>query len=299
MKSILLVLVIAATPAMASDCMLPFQKMVSTVTGKNFTGDDVYNDYPNVKDMYRRRFLVINLDSAENGVCKGISENYPSNDGLPTNYFPELNNPADAQSYQTSVLKYYKAPLQKGPVVGGACIGQTVSMCEIRGNTVVEIGKLGTSSRSGDWGVPPEGYYAQLNYINTRSWDIYSRAPYNNNIDGLRDMEMGGVDNGRLSGPRTVWFGAEDKPKYAMPNFMNFVHAPGYPGVNENGLHEISGGEWLGSNLGAPVSHGCLRLTRYGAILLRWWIPLGARTFITFTEDGYRKYARPDGTPRY
>ena len=295
MKSLITILLLTSSSAFANDCMIPFQTMVSTVTGQHFTAADVYNDFANVKDMYRQRFLVINLDSMENGSCKGVSEHYPSKGEMPTHLFPELANPADALSYQNSVLKYHKDPLQKEPIVRGNCIGQTVSMCELRGNQVVEVAKLATSGRSGDYGVPPVGYYAQLNYINTRSWDIYSRAAYNPNIDGPRDMEMGGVDEYKMSGPRTVWFSTDpEKPKYAMPNFMNFVHAPGYPGVNENGLHEISGGETLGSNLGAPVSHGCLRLTRYGAILMRWWVPRGARAFIHFNEDNYRKYANPN-----
>lgn len=284
MKSILTILFFVSSTALANDCLLPFQTMVSPLTGRNFTTQDVHNDYAYVNDMYRKRYIVVNLDSVgDSGQCKGLNEHYPAAGEWPTNILPELNTPNGAATYQ-SILKYYRNPVNKGPIVNGNCIGQSVTMCELRGNQAVEIGKLGTSAANGDWGVPLHTYYSELMVINTRSWDSYSRAGYNQN-DAARDEEMGGVQPGRLSGPRFVPYNG-----WNMPNFMNFIPAPGFQGNSQNGLHEISNGESLGSNLGAPVSHGCLRLTRYGAVFLRWWMPLGARMFIHYTDYGYRKY---------
>ncbi len=291
MKSLITLLLLTSGSAYASDCMLPFQRMVNNV-GTHFTASDVYNDFANVKDLYRYRYIVLNLDSVEGGMCKGLNEHYPSNGEMPINVFPELANPNDAQTYMQSVLKWYSRPVQKGNVVRGSCIGQTVTLCELRGNRAVEIAKLGTSSRSGDWGVPPAGYYGALNVINTRRWAV-NRDSYSA-LDAARDMEMGGVSSYSMSDNETRSYNG-----WVMPNFMNFVAAPGYVTNPDNGLHEISQGESLASNLGAPVSHGCLRLTKYGAILMRWWMPRGARMFIHFTDEGYRKYANPDGTPRY
>lgn len=291
-----LLLTLMTSTAFAGNCDLPFQAIVSPLTGKNFSQADIYNNLSTVKEMYRNRYLVVNLDSADaSGRCKGLNEFYPDKTEWPATLFPELNTTNGAATYRTSVLKYHRPPVKKGSVVAGACIGQTVSLCELRGNQAIEVAQLGTSSLNGAWGIPRHTYYSEMNYINTRSWDIYSRAPYNQSLDGPRDIEMGGIDESRMSGHREVWYGDEGH-RYAMPNFMNFVPAPGFTGNSQNGLHEISGGETLASNLGAPVSHGCLRLTRYGAILMRWWIPRGARMFIHFTDSGYRRSARVDGT---
>lgn len=280
-----LFLFLFSASALASDCMLPFQTIVNPQTGRYFTAQDVYNDFVNVDDSYKYRYLVVNLDSAANGQCKGLDEHYPANGEWPTDLFPELNTVSGSATYQNSVLKYYRKPVNKGAIVNGNCIGQTVTMCELRGNRTIEVAKLGTSSANGSWGVPSRTYYSELMVINTRSWDSYHRAPYNESTDGVRDQEMGGVDPNRISGPRFVPYNG-----WNMPNFINFIPASGFAGNSQNGLHEISNGESLGSNLGAPVSHGCLRLTRYGSILLRWWVPRGARMFIHFTESGYRKF---------
>lgn len=281
--------------AVASDCQIPFTQLMDSKTGQTFKLQDVYNDFPAVKDMYRQRYLVVNLNTTDGaGNCKGIVEHYPApNDSNAASFFPELNNPPDRLSYEQSVLKNYRPPVNKASTAmhgqSRVCIGQTVTMCEMRNGVAVEVAKLGTSSSDTGNSVPERGYYGEINFINTRSWGV-NRQEYNASIDGPRDLEMGGVDAKNLSGPRFVPYKG-----WVMPNFMNFLALPGYHSNPDNGLHEISNGETYGSNLGAPVSHGCLRLTKYGAILLRWWVPRGARMFISFTPEGYRKYATDDG----
>ena len=289
---LLAVLFLLPLTSYASDCTIPFNKAINSKTGTHFNLQDVYNDSPSVKDMYRQRYIVVNLNTVDAaGNCKGIQEHYPS--GVDANVFPELNNGNDLQSYTQSILPHYKEPVSKGTTAnhGGSlvCIGQTVTLCEIRNGQPVEVAKLGTSSADYGNSVPKlSGYYSEINYINTRSWAV--NRPGYTAVDAARDMEMGGVESGKMSGARFVPYNG-----WVMPNFMNFVAMPGYSGNPQNGLHEISNGESRGSNLGAPVSHGCLRLTKYGAILLRWWLPRNARMFIDYDQSGYRKYASVNG----
>lgn len=270
----------------ATDCVLPFTQMMSN-RGAPFSVQDTYNDLAGVKDMYRGRYIVVNLNTRDaNGNCKGVQEHYPTQDHSAINYFPELANQNDLQTYLS--LPHYKAPLYREPVVGGLCLGQMITMCEMRGNgQVIEVAKLATSSLEAGSGHPAFDYYPTLSYINTRSWGANYQRPAYSAADAMRDMEMGGVDDVKMSGPRLVKY--NDWP---MPNFMNFVTMPGYEGNNQNGFHELSRGESFSPNMGGPVSHGCLRMTKYGSVLLRWWAPRGARTFIHFTPDGYKKFAR-------
>ena len=273
--------------AMASDCLIPFTKAVNPRTGTAFAVQDAKNDLSGVKDMYRGRYIVVNLNTKDdNGNCKGVQEHYPSQDiNSAIKFFPELANANDAQTYLS--LPHYKAPIYREPIVGNLCLGQMVSMCELRGNgQVVEIAKIATSSLETGGSYPHNGYYAELNYINTRSWGSGYQRPAYTAADGQRDMEMGGVDESKMSGSRLVHYN-----NWPMPNFMNFVPVSGYAGNTQNGFHELSRGETFSPNMGGPVSHGCLRLTKYGSVLFRWWAPRGARAFIYFTPQGYKKFA--------
>ncbi len=273
--------------SMASDCVLPFTKMINPLTGTAFAVKDTYNNLSGVKDMYRGRYIVVNLNTRDdNGNCKGVQEHYPSQtiDGA-INFFPELATPNGAQTYMS--LPHYKAPLSRASIVNNLCLGQMVSLCELRGNgQVVEVAKLATSSLETGSSHPEYGYYAELNIINTRSWGTGGQRPAYTDADAQRDMEMGGVEESKMSGARHVYYKG-----WAMPNFMNFVAVPGYKGNALNGFHELSAGETFSPNMGGPVSHGCLRLTKYGSVLLRWWAPRGARTFMHFTPEGYKKFA--------
>ncbi len=119
-----------------------------------------------------------------------------------------------------------------------------------------------------------------------------NRALYSS-LDGDRDRQTGGVTVTNRSGDAIF---ARYLGQWIMPNFMNIVAMDDYKSVSENGLHELSEGEVNENTLGSPVSQGCFRLTKYGSILLRWWTPLNARTFIYYTNDGYKKWA-PKGAP--
>lgn len=270
----------------ATDCVLPFTQMMSN-RGMPFSTQDVYNDLAGVKDMYRGRYVVVNLNTRDdNGNCKGVQEHYPTKDPSAISLLPELANQNDLQTYLS--LPHYKAPISRSPVEGGLCLGQTVTMCELRSNgQVIEVAKLATSSLETGGGYPESGYYPVLSYINTRSWGADYQRPAYTAADGIRDAEMGGTESGVMSGPRLVKYNG-----WPMPNFTHFMPAPGYPGNNQNGFHELSRGETFHQNMGGPVSHGCLRLTKYGSVLFRWWVPRGARTFIHFTPEGYKKFAR-------
>lgn len=133
---------------------------------------------------------------------------------------------------------------------------------------------------------PGRNFYAPLNTIVLRSWMVnrqYTAA------DARRDAALGGISENQRSGAHLSYYRPEDID-WVMPNFMQWLPVGGFENDGTvKGLHELSRGETRVNNLGAPVSHGCLRLTRYGAVLARWWTPRGAKLFIHYTNTGYRQ----------
>ena len=297
-------------------CELPFTAMIDPRAAQTdiaagpktgpryFQVRDALNTSPGISQEddwrynYRRRYLVANLDTRDpDGQCAGLYERYPLIDPARPDYatFPELQDPATLKHFVGNVQGdgqgrgYFEAPTVKKPVVriGGApyCIGQTVSLCEIREGIAVEIARLGTSGLMSDAG-PSRVFYAPLNTIVLRSWMLdrhYTAA------DARRDAALGGISDQQRSGARLSYY----RPKeidWVMPNFMQWLPVEGFGNDGTvKGLHELSRGETRINNLGAPVSHGCLRLTRYGAVLARWWTPRGAKLFIHYTSAGYRR----------
>jgi len=300
-------------------CELPFTAMIDPRAAKAvFAGDpspadsgpryfrvrDALNTSPGIageddrRYNYRSRYLVANLDTRDpDGQCAGLYERYPLIDPARPDYatFPELQDPATLEHFVRNVQGdgpgrgYFEAPTVKKPVVriGGApyCIGQTVSLCELREGIAVEIARLGTSGLMGDSG-PSRVFYAPLNTIVLRSWMLDRKYTL---ADAQRDAALGGISDREPSGSRLSYY----RPKeidWVMPNFMQWLPVDGFANDGTvKGLHELSLGETRVNNLGAPVSHGCLRLTRYGAVLARWWTPRGAKLFIYYTSAGYRQ----------
>lgn len=196
----------------------------------------------------------------------------------------------------------FVVPVVKAPNHEGYCIGQRVHICELRENGLIaEIGRFATSAAHTKFnagGGPPRTYYAPINHVNSRRWAT-EWARYQD-FDRWRDYDMGGAYVGRpqdsQEGGRVLYY--TNNGTAEMPAFVNFVPDPGYPGERGNGFHERSRAEVTASQLGAPVSHGCIRLTDFASKFLRWWIPLGAKTFFAYRTDRYRLYANGDGTPR-
>lgn len=125
---------------------------------------------------------------------------------------------------------------------------------------------------------PARYFYVPLNTIVLRSWmenRKYTAA------DARRDAALGGISEWARSGAHLSYYRPEDIA-WVMPNFMQWLPVAGFKHENSvKGLHELSRGETRINNLGAPVSHGCLRLTRYGAVLARWWTPRGRNSSFT------------------
>jgi len=287
-------------PAVTNPCEIPFTKMIDKRQGQAtpFQIRDAVNTNPRILDVdhqlynYKNRFLVVNLDTKnENKQCKGLVEDYPlvNQANPPVDLFPELKSPQTIQHFLDEVQPFYQTPARKRSVVKlngrDYCIGQTVSLCEIRGNKVVEVARLGTSSLNANSAPVRSRTYGEYNKITHRSW--MSDRSYTVG-DGQRDEALGGVDSSKTKGiryTRYVWGG-----NMILNNFLKWDGMDGFEVPNfYGGLHELSIGETNVNNLGAPVSHGCLRLSKYGSIFARWWTPLGAKLFVHYTENGYRQ----------
>jgi len=315
----LIVSSIAATAwADTNPCELPFSEMidsrvtrpsavpVSSTTSRrdHFQIHDAMNTSPGItpeddrRYNLRSRYLVADLNTRDaRGECKGFVERYPWIDLARPDYeaFPELREPETLANFVRNVqgIKpgrgYFEPPTVKKPVVRmgrtSYCIGQTVSLCEIRQGKPVEIARLGTSGLMADSG-PARYFYVPLNTIVLRSWmenRKYTAA------DARRDAALGGISGWARSGAHLSYYRPEDIA-WVMPNFMQWLPVDGFKHENSvKGLHELSRGETRINNLGAPVSHGCLRLTRYGAVLARWWTPRGAKLFIHYEAARYRQ----------
>ena len=301
----------------ANPCELPFSAMIDSraasvsVAGRpavasrvaHFQHDDAQNTAPGISPEddrrynYRSRYLVADLDTRDSGgQCKGLEERYPLIDPAHPDYeaFPELQDPETLEHFIRDVQGiaprrgYFAAPTAKQPVVrmgrASYCIGQSVSLCEIRRGQPVEIARLGTSGLLSDAG-PDRHFYVPLNTIVVKSW--MENRKYTS-ADARRDAALGGISASQRSGVLLFRYQPEDIA-WVMPNFMQWLPEAGFAHDSSvKGLHELSRGETRINNLGAPVSHGCLRLTRYGAVLARWWTPRGAKLFIHYTTAGYR-----------
>lgn len=155
----------AAALADANPCELPFSEMidsrvtkpsavpVSSTTSRNdhFQIHDAMNTSAGItpeddrRYNYRSRYLVADLNTRDSrGECKGFVERYPVIDPARPDYeaFPELQDPETLANFVRNVQGsapgrgYFEAPTVKEPVVRmgrtAYCIGQTVSLCEIR-----------------------------------------------------------------------------------------------------------------------------------------------------------------------
>lgn len=287
-----------AQNAQQNPCQIPFTKMTDKNTGKPFKIEDAVNTRGQISDQdhrnynYRNRFLVANLDTVENGQCKGLVESYPqvAQNNIPGDLFPELKNTQILQHFMEEVQPFYQTPANKRPIVNmrgkDYCIGQTISLCEIRGNNVVvEVARLGTSSLNANSAPNRSRTYGEYNEISHRSW--MAGRNYTTR-DGQRDEAMGGVDSTKMKGIRYTRYTSGGG--MILNNFLKWDGLSGYEVPNfYGGLHELSVGETNVNNLGAPVSHGCMRLTQYGSILARWWTPLRAKLFVYYTDAGYRQ----------
>ena len=311
-----------------ASCRIPFEKLKDSKTGEFFLLSAALNENVKLPENFRRRYIVADLSTAdENGYCRGVQEYFSSVGGL--SEFPRLraiaaaravdvaalakesvasllaseDTPGDSaglaleledlQNYLQQVQRFRSDAVVKPAVFNGYCVGQTLRFCEIvNGTPKLAYRFVTSSSRS-----PPPlyRYYAPINIIKSRSWSSDRRYTP---ADARRDARMGG------GSARIVPFSNGGNP-IEMPNFLHFVPADGYPGERANGIHQIAGGLDSGGTFGAPVSLGCIRLSKYQSKLARWWTPTQAKFFVHFEPNRYRTFgnastgkARGFQTPR-
>jgi hypothetical protein len=296
-------------------CRIPFEQLKDVKTGAPFPMSAVVNENDKLAEHLRNRYIVADFNSAdEQGYCRGVTEHISRLDEL--SEFPRLRKIALARSVEISALaketpksllaseetpaeeiaalaieledlnnyleqvhRFKADHVVKARVYNGWCVGQTLNFCEIKDGKPKLVYRFVTSSSR--WQQKPNNnYYAPINVIQTRNWSSDRRYTP---ADAKRDERMGG---GRA---HIAMFENGGNP-IEMPNFLHFLPDKGYTGERANGIHQIAGGLDSGGTFGAPVSLGCVRLSRYQAKLARWWTPRQAKFFIYLEADRYRNY---------
>jgi hypothetical protein len=303
------------TPDIDAPCRIPFEKLKDTKTNAPFSLSAAINESEKLAPHLRNRYIVADFNTAdENGTCKGVVEYISRLDEL--SEFPRLRKIAAARSvdmatlaketpkslldseeapadevaaltieledlnnYLDQVQKFKTDHVVKARVYNGYCVGQTLNFCEIKNGKPKLVYKFVTSSSR--WQQRPNNnYYAPINVIAKRNWSSDRRYTP---ADAKRDERMnGGVQH-------IAMFENGGNP-IEMPNFLHFLPDKGYVGERANGIHQIAGGLDSGGTFGAPVSLGCVRLSKFQAKLARWWTPREAKFFIYLETDGYRNY---------
>ena len=296
-------------------CRIPFEKLKDVKTNAPFPIEAALNPNEKLPQNVRSRYIVADFNTAdENGTCKGVVEYISRLDQLTE--FPRLRKIAlsrdvdirtlaketpkalldseeapadevaalsteldDLKNYIEQVERFQTDHVVKARVYNGYCVGQTLNFCEIQDGKPKLIYKFVTSSSR--WQQKPNNnYYAPINVIAKRNWSSDRRYTP---ADAKRDERMGG------GVPHIAMFENGGNP-IEMPNFLHFLPDKGYVGERANGIHQIAGGLDSGGTFGAPVSLGCVRLSKYQAKLARWWTPREAKFFIYLETDGYRNY---------
>ncbi len=296
-----------------ASCRLPFETLKDPNTGNVFPLSAALNDNSALPDNLRQRYIVADLNSAdEDGYCRGVREHFSALGDLSD--FPRLRAIAaernvdiatlanatldtlaggdagpehreilerevdDLKNYLQQVERHKGMPLVRPPTYSGFCVGQTLSLCEIVNGQPKLVFRFATSSSK--WSPQLNRYYAPINFINSRSWGSDRRYTA---ADARRDARFGG-GSGRL-----VPFANDGEP-IVMPNFLHFLPMPGYAGETRNGIHQTAGGLDSGGTLGAPASLGCIRLGKFQSKVARWWTPTQAKFFVHFEPNRYRKF---------
>jgi hypothetical protein len=296
-------------------CRIPFEKLKDVKTNEPFPMSAAINENETLPAHIRNRYIVGDFNTAdENGVCKGVQEYLTRVDQL--SEFPRLRKIAlarqveiaalvketpkslldseeapadevaaltteleDLKNYLEQVQRFKTDHIVKARVYNGYCVGQTLNFCEIQNGKPKLIYRFITSSSR--WQQKPNNnYYAPINFIATRNWSSDRRYTP---ADAKRDERMNG-------GRQHIAMFENGGNPIEMPNFLHFLPEKGYIGERANGIHQIAGGLDSGGTFGAPVSLGCVRLSKYQAKLARWWTPRQAKFFIYLETDGYKNY---------
>ena len=302
-------------------CYAPLILKLDRVCRRYFTVKDLLNESFKPTDYRAQRFVLGDFNTIDRfGNCRGCEESYPDIRELPElKKFLALckrdsmdlkddkklriwlaKNWTDPNISARDVLAFWKnlrdhverfrpEPMKKDSIIEvfgrKYCIGQRLCLCELRGDTIVEVARFVASSRDArgnlrklrDFDGQPR-YYAPMNRLTTRFWD--SHLPYDS-LDYRHDRHMG-------FGSRHVIL---YQKKVKLPNFMSITADAYYPGAQNipNGIHEFAeGGRTTKLYMGAPVSYGCIRLHDYPSKFTRWWTPAKAKFFTYFENKRYK-----------
>ena len=293
-----------------------------------FEYEDLFNDSLPKDHPFRNRYLVGDFNVLdENGENKTIREVFPSLltleefEHIPRDLLEQMDTvPFGSEAYESvlrdlrtrmtdsaeyyiqfleTVWRYRMIPLQREYSILGNTLyagGQSVTMCEACGDTLVMIGKFSVSAKrqtvstekdengkeyqkysehfpTGRW----RNYYAGLNRISSKNWE--SGRPYRK-YEIERDKALGG-GNSRI----TMY-----KDKVELSNFLLIEPSDEYPeAMHRNGLHEVALVGLARGMLGTANSIGCIRVTDFGAKFLRWWVPQNCNFFIVYADKRYHK----------
>lgn len=302
-------------------CYAPLILKMDRVCRRYFTMKDLLNEAYRPDDYRARRYVLGDFNTIDRkGNCRGCVESYPDIRELPElkkfmavcsresldlnndellktwlakNWKDEKMNAREIlalwRNLRDHVEKFRPEPMKKDSVIEvfgkKYCIGQRLCLCEIRGDTIVEVARLVASSRDArgnlrklrDFDGQPR-YYAPMNRLTTRYWDSHLRY---DSLDYWHDKHMG------FSSRHVILY----QKKVKLPNFMSIIADDYYPGAKNipNGIHEFAeGGRTTGLYMGTPVSFGCIRLHDYPSKFTRWWTPARAKFFTYFENKRYK-----------
>jgi len=315
--------------AKVNSCYLPLTPQLtyfSKKSGRRLTYSDLFNSTLGQKQPYANRYIVGDFNVLnEDRSVRGIEEQMPrlselldfhsvasptiemleraaDSDLPPDSVSKRLGNVPSAK--KPELLHFYKQVLQyKTPpikrmygFIGSTAYasGQRLCLCEAREDTLVEVARFATSSKSLDpykevneagkevtkhreWLPVGRGreYYGLHYQITSKNWE--TQRTYTKS-DARHDSLVGG-GNTRVT---------KYKGRVELPNFLLMSPGAGNPNaMRQNGIHEVALRELSRGMLGSPNSIGCIRVSDFGSKFLRWWTPQDANFFILYEEDKY------------
>ena len=296
-------------------CYTPLILKIDRVNNVSYNWIELFNKNYDTSDFRAKRFIVADFNTTDTkGNCKGCSEKFAIINEL--SEFKNLRKLNILQTLNLDSIKsnpYWQNTLTKNEILHWInlqqkiekfrtepqkidsiiiynhkkyCYGQTLNLCEIQGDTIINVAQFITSSRNVelfkevflDFDKQPR-FYAPINTIKARYWDNYLKY---DSLDYFRDIEMG------FASSYVIKF----KGKVPLPNFLTVIPDSQFSKARSYviGIHEVTeGGYEPLKYMGSPVSLGCIRLFDYPAKFTRWWTPFNAKLFISYENKRYKQ----------
>lgn len=312
-----------------NSCYLPLIQEASYFSkkfGKRLLLNDLFNSNLPENHPYRNRYIVGDFNVLEEDLTvRGIEEINPilsmlvDFKGLDSSFFRLLENAQKSEEDETSFIQYvnnhlahrkdellnfytkvwkYQTPGIKRlyGIIGETAYasGQRLCLCEVQGDTLIEVARFATSSKrldpvkyTGEDGkehirhiqyLPTEhrrDYYGLHYRITSKNWETQRKYE---SYDAKHDSCVGG-GNTRIT---------RYKGRIELPNFLLMNPDESNPrAMRQNGIHEVALRELTRGMLGSSNSIGCIRVTDFGSKFLRWWTPQDANFFILYEDNRY------------